>query len=337
MSVVDVDFSSTPARQPAVIAPTAARVGIVVDAACDLPDGFFDSQDVAVIPVSVKVGNTVYVDQHNPESTLRYLREQHGGRGFIAESSPLPIGQMQSLFLERFALDYDSVYCLTITSTRSQIHDNAMQASAQSLTSIRVARDAAGIQRPFQFRVIDSKNLFAAQGVQALALRDLIDKGTPAKDIRDALFKVIDATYGYIVIDDLKYMRNRARLRGDRSIGLIGATLGTAMDVKPIIRGRLGTTTPVAKFRGRADTWQKLFTFTAKQVQRGLMTPHVVLSYGGTLNDVRDARGFSQLEATCQNEGVALHLCHMSISGMVNMGTEALCVGFAGQDHSPEF
>ncbi len=231
MSVAEI--SSIQVRPRAAIAPSPARIGIVIDAACDLPSRFFDGKDSAVIPVSVRVGDMVYVDQHNPASTLRYLREQQDGRGFTADASPLPVAQMQALFLERFALAYDSVYCLTTASTRSQTYQNAMLASAQSLASIRAVRETAGISRPFQLRVIDSKNQFAAQGIQALALRDMVDSGTSTRDIRDRLFKIIDSTYGYIAIDDLKHMCNRARLRGASSIGLIGASVGTAMDTSP--------------------------------------------------------------------------------------------------------
>lgn len=316
---------------------TENRIGIVVDAACDLPQAFFESPDVTVIPVTIRVGNMVYVDQHHSDSTMRYLREQHGGRGVHATSHPMDVNEMTSLFMERYALDYDSVYCLTITAMRSPIHDTAMQASTQVLNAARAARQAADIHRPLQFRVIDTKNLFAAQGIPALALRDLIDQGMQAKDIREELFKVIDATYGYLVVDDLKYMRARARLRGDRSFGLVSAMLGDAMDIKPIVRGRLGTTTPVGKFRGRSESWSRLLRFTARHVQRGLKVPHVVVSYGGNLEDVRNASGYKELKEACANQNVALHLCQMSISGMVHMGTEALCVGLATDEHTPEF
>lgn len=315
----------------------AVRTGIVVDAACDLPPWYFDSPDVAVLPVSIHVGNMTYVDQHQADSTTRYLQEQHGGRGVNATSHPLEVEAMEQLFTERYAMDYDSVYCLTITSTRSPIHDTAQQASVQMLNAARALRRAEGIQRPLNFRVIDTKNLFAAQGIPALALRDLIDKNTPPKDIRDELFKVIDATYGYLVVDDLKYMRARARLRGDRSFGLFTAMLGDALSVKPIVRGRLGTTTPVGKFRGRDESWSRLLQFTARHVREGLVVPHVVVSYGGNLEDVRRASGYSELSITCADKGVALHLCQMSISGMVHMGTEALCVGFAAAEHVPDF
>jgi DegV family protein with EDD domain len=317
--------------------PSRQRIGIVVDAACDLPESFFASPDVAVLPVTVQVGNMTYVDQHSPDSTLRFLREQDGGRGVTAVSTPQTAAEMQSMFMERFALDYDSVYCLTISSTRSQIHDHAMQGSVQALPHIREARAAAGVQRPFQMRVIDTKNLFAAQGIPALALRDLLDSDLSSKDIRDRLYQVIDATYGYLVVDDLGYMRKRARLRGDRSVGMVAAMVGGAMDIKPIVRGRLGTTTPVGKFRGRDETWNRLLAFTAKQVQRGLVTPHVIVSYGGPLSDVLDTRGYRHLASVCENEGVQLHACPMSISGMVNMGTQAICVGFAASEHSPDF
>ena len=310
------------------------RTGIVIDASCDVPADFLADPDVAVIPIPIKIGSTSYIDQHNADATRRYMLDNANGEGAAGQSIPLNSEQMRAFFIERFALDYDSVYCLTIMASRSPINEAASQGSALALNNIREMRQAAEIRRPFQFRVIDTKNMFAGSGIPALALRDMLKQQVAAKDIRDALFRIIDTTYTYYVPDDLGYARARSRARGDRSIGMLSAMLGGALDIKPIIRGFHGETHPVRKCRGRAEAWGKLFSFAATRVARGLNTPHLVLSYAGPLEDIQRIKEFAILRSTCETEGVALHVLQMSITGMMNIGPGGLTLAFACEGHT---
>lgn len=314
----------------------AARVGIVIDASCDVPDAFLFDPDVAVIPIPIRIGNHTYVDQHDPDATQRYMRENANGEGASGVSTPLDAEAMKNLFIERFALDYDSVYCLTITQSRSPIYDAASQGSMQALGAIRTQRQAAGITRPFQFRVIDTKQMFAGSGVAPLALRDLLRKGMDPKEIRDELYRIVDTSYAYSVPDDLGYARARSKVRGDKSIGMFSAMLGGALDIKPVIQVAQGNTAAVAKFRGRKEAWGKLFAFVSRHVSRGLNTPHVVVSYAGPLADVIDNPDYTQLQHVCDNEGVQLHTVQMSITGMMNFGPGGIVIGLSCPEHRPQ-
>lgn len=311
-----------------------ARIGIVIDASCDVSADFLASPEVAVIPIPIKIGASTYVDQHDAEATARYMRENSNGQGASGQSYPLDAEQMRKLFLERFALDFDSAYCLTITASRSPIHEACSQGSLLAMNDIRASRQAAGINRPFQFRVIDTKNMFAGSGIPAMALRDYLQQGLSAREVRDALFAVIDATYTYYVPNDLGYARARSRGRGDRSISLVSALLGGALDIKPIVQGYHGTTQPVRKCRGRAEAWGRLFEFAAKRVEAGLHSPHLIISYAGALDDVRKTPQLVRLQQVCQQRGVALHVLQMSITGMMNIGPGGLTLAFAGPEHS---
>ena len=62
-------------------------------------------------------------------------------------------------------LDYDYVFCLTITSTRSPIFDHAMQASRAILTKYKAIRRDAGMEERFGLAVFSTRNLFSGQAV----------------------------------------------------------------------------------------------------------------------------------------------------------------------------
>lgn len=310
------------------------RIGIVVDSACDLPTEFIEKNNIVVLPITVRIGEAVLADHRDEEATLEFLRAHVAERGHEAETTPFSVNQIRDLFLQRLVIDYDHVFCLTISKLRSQIHDNAMQASFAILNDYKPVRHAAGHNSPFALRVIDTLNLFAGQGITAVEAVRMRGAGEHVAKIRTQLEHLAENTYGYMIPRDLYYLRARARTKGDRSVGLIGAALGSALDIKPVLRAYRGVTEPVAKLKGFEPSAQKLFEFTGNKVREGLLTPVVNLGYGGELAELRALPGYARLCDTCAEHGVALYESVMSLTGMVNVGKGALGVGFAARPHT---
>jgi len=310
------------------------RIGLVVDSACDLPGDYLRRNDFTILPISVRIGEEIREDQRDERVTLDFLRSHVTEHGAGAETMPFTVEQITELFLRRLVIDYDYVFCMTITRTRSPIYDNALQASYAILNEYRPIRAAAGHDTPFALRVIDTQTLFAAQGITAVEAVRLIAAGEGAPKIRARLENLALHTYGYMIPRDLHYLRARARTKGDRSVGLVSAMLGTALDIKPVLRGYRGETAPIGKVKGFENGAQRLFAHTADRVRKGLMTPTVCLSYGGDLEEMRALPGYDDLRVTCQSYNVELFESVMSLTGMVNVGRGALVVGFASEPHS---
>ena len=307
------------------------RIGLVVDSACDLPLEYLQRNEVTILPITVRIGEAVLADHRNEEATLEFLHAHVAERGAEAETTPYTVQQIRDLFLERLVIDYDYVFCMTITKSRSPIHDNAQQASFAILNDYKAARAAAGNTTPFALRVIDTQNLFSAQGITAVEAIRLRAAGEGAPKIRARLENLALHTHGYLVPPDLYYLRARARKKGDRSVGLLSAALGSALDIKPVLHCHRGETGPVAKIKGFEPAVQKLFDFTGKRVREGLMTPTLCLSYGGELSEMRALPGYHELRAVCDEHNVEVFESVMSLTGMVNVGKGALVVGFASE------
>ncbi len=309
------------------------RIGIVVDSTCDLPQEFLRANDIVLLPITVRIGDAVLADNRDEEATLEFLRAHIATRGHEAETQPFTTQQIRDLFLQRLVVDYDHVFCLTVTRTRSPIYDNAVQASFAILNEYRPIRQAAGLNSPFALRVIDTQTLFAAQGITAVEAVRLRKQEASVAQMRTRLEELASNSYGYMVPRDLYYLRARARAKGDRSVGLIGAALGSALDIKPVLRGWRGATEPVAKLKGFEATVEKLFDFTIGRIRTGLMTPTVCLSYGGELDELRFLPGYNRLHNECKEHGIEIHECVMGLTGMVNVGKGAVVVGFAAAPH----
>jgi len=310
------------------------RIGIVVDSACDLPQDYIADNNIVLLPISVRIGEAVLADHRDEEATLSFLHAHVAEHGAEAETIPFSVAQIRELFLSRLVIDYDHVFCMTITKTRSPIHQHALQASFAILNDYKPIRQAAGHTSPFALRVIDTQNLFAAQAVTAVEAVRLRAAGASVQAIRERLEELAGNVHGYMITRDLYYMRARARSKGDRSVGLISAALGTALDIKPVLHGYRGDTAPVAKIKGFDAAVQKLFEFVGKRVAAGLMTPTLCLSYGGELSELRALPGYAALRQVCAAHAVEVLESVMSLTGMVNVGKGALTLGFADGPHT---
>jgi len=309
------------------------RIGIVVDSACDLPGEYLQRHAITVLPIRVHLGDEMLLDDRDPAVFQRFLDENLGARGHAAETEPCSVEEISSLFLDRLVIDYDSVICLTIAASRSPIHANASRASFSILKDYRPIRQAAGVPGPFLMRVVDTGNLFAAQGVTAVEAVRLRDAGLNPGQIRERLETVAYRTYGYMLPRDLYYLRARGQKKGDRSVGWFSAALGTALDIKPLLRGFRGETGPVAKVRGFEHGCDLLFGHVCQRVRAGLLTPTVCVSYGGDLAELATLAGYAALRETCAEHGVELFESPMSVTGMINVGIGAVTVGFASEDY----
>lgn len=312
------------------------RIGIVADSACDIPNDFIDREDITILPVTIQIGQAVLADVRNQEATMSFLSGETAARAFEAESTPYTVQQVHDLFLRKLVHDYDYVFCITISRTRSAIYDNAIQASYTILNDYKPIREASGNHTPFSLRVIDSQNVFSAVAVPVIEAARMRAAGESPPKIRTHLEYIASNTHGYMVPPDLHYLRNRVKKRGDKSVSFLSAALGTALDIKPVLHGNRGETGPVAKIKGLDAAREKLFDFATKRVKAGLMTPTMCISYGGDMAELAYMPGYNRLRETCADHNVEVYETFMGLSGMVNVGKGALTIGFASEPHKFE-
>lgn len=313
------------------------RTGLAIDASCDLPHAFLQQHHIAVLPIAVRVDDEVFMDDRSAAEIQRFIGRRLGNRSHSAETEPCSVEKLERLFLDQLVLEHDCVFCLTVTATRSPINEHVHLASFGILKGYRAARDAAGVSGPFMMRVIDTRNVFAGAAPPIYEAARMIAAEQPQALIRERLSYIANNTYGYLVPRDLYYLRARAKKKNDRSVGLFSAVLGSALDIKPLLRCHRGETGPVGKSRGFEQGAGMLCGYVARRVRAGLLVPMVCVSYGGDLAVLGHLPGYGELQAACAETGVELLEAPMSITGMVNVGEGAVMIGFAAEEHEPDF
>lgn len=308
------------------------RIGIVVDSACDLPREFLDRHDVVVMPITLRIGEKLIEDRRDPGETQSFYATHLDRRsGDFAESIPYSPTQIEVLFLERLVIDYDYVFCLTITATRSPIFAHAMQASRAILSRYKPIRRALGMTERFGLAVLSTRSLFTGQAVPVAEAVRLIRLGGTPSEIGMRLQHLIEHTHTYLVPADLFHIYKRASRKGDTSIGWGSYTLGSWLDVKPILYCNRDVTSTVDKVRGFETGVEKIFSLAAQRLLAGLEAPSVCISYGGEPVAVTRLPGYRQLAKEAEDNGVSLLISPMSKTAAVNVGPGALSLAFAAK------
>jgi fatty acid-binding protein DegV len=307
------------------------KIGIVISPTCDVPPNFIGSGRLEMLPVSVYAGTNVFLDRREEEETLRLYRLYLQRHETAVVTQPLKPAQMVDLFLEQWVTRYDRIFVLCPDSRRSKIYANATEASYTVLRDYKQPRAAAGMTEPFLLRIFDAHTLFTGEAVlafQALRLRDVAQEGFDA--IRRSLETVRDKTRTFLIPDDLYYVYNRARTRGEESVNWLTYKAGDLLDIKPVLEMVGGETQTVEKIRGFEKALDWSFAHLEEKIRENrLAVPAIALSYGGPLDRIRSDPRYQKLVALGQQQKVPVFLSVMSLSAGSFVGRGAFSFSYA--------
>ncbi|MDK8464888.1 DegV family protein [Marinobacter sp. SS13-12] len=309
------------------------RVGLIVDSACDLPYEFSRKHDLFVLPVTAVIDGQTYIDEHDPVRTQEFYQGGLLQKGHHAETQAFSPQQIHDLFMEKIVTQFDVAICETVTRSRSLIFQNATEAMNTVMSHYEEARKAAGRDGKFSMRVIDSKQIFAGQGLLAAHTLRLIEQKLSKNALRNEVETFTDKIYTCVIPRDLHYIRERARKRGDKSVSALVAFLGKALNITPVIFGQGAEGQPAAKTRSFDMAVEKVMNYAAGRVEAGLLTPYVSLSCGLTWTEIEDLPGLNRLRDACESNGVELLLSQMGITSSIYVGPGSLCLALAAEPH----
>ncbi|WP_077531037.1 DegV family protein [Vreelandella utahensis] len=309
------------------------KAGLIVDSACDIPHEFSKEHGLFVLPVTAHIDDQTYTDTHDPKLTQEFYDQGLLQKGHHAETEAFSAEQIHKLFLEQIVDHYDLALCETVTRSRSKIYENANVAMNTVLAEYRRKRDAAGETGNFSMRVVDSKQIFAGQGLLAAHTIRLMNQNLDKNALRHEVETFTDNIYGVVIPRDLHYIRERARRRGDNSVSGLVAFLGKALNITPVIFGKGAEGKPVTKTRGFEPAVEKVMSYATARVEAGLLTPYVSLSCGMNWDEIEALPGLQRLRDACQAHGVELLLSQMGITSSIYIGPGSLCLALAAEPH----
>ncbi len=214
------------------------RVRVVTDSVADLPAGMAAELRIAVAPCLLYVGDRVYRDgvDLTPEQLYEIL-----ARGSALPRTTQPaVSELADIYRRLLAeSDCEAVVSVHVGSTFSGAV-NAASAAAQTLPN------------PSQVEVIDSGQLSMGEGWAAIEAGRMAQAGATQSEIGRAVRALLPRLRVGAMIDTLENLYRGGRIK------LLSAALGTALQVKPLLRVQSGEVTVWNKVRTRSKALRQL-------------------------------------------------------------------------------
>ena len=223
-----------------------ARVGIVTDSACDLPDEVVRRFGIEVVPLSIRFGDEEFVDREEL-STAEFWRRCKESPTLPSTAAPSP-GRFEESYRRLAEQGSDHIVAITLSGALSATFQSA------ELAAKSVAADGITV------RVVDSRTVSLGTGTIVLACAE--QAATTSADAAglDAIVAtatdLVGRTRVFGALDTMENLKKGGR------VGNAKALLATALSIKPIIAVEDGF---VEQF-GRQRTRSKALKFLVDKV-----------------------------------------------------------------------
>jgi DegV family protein with EDD domain len=312
------------------------KLGLLIDASAEVPASVLANPHVRMLPIPIQIDEQLFVDERQEAFTRDFNSQYLNLRAAEVSQSIPPSSEAISQFLvDHIAGDFDHVFGLFVASTRSPLFKNAFTAATKAIGDTMVQRAKLGIKGPLLVECHDSLNVFAGYGVQVMEALRQFEAEPSVANIRANIQRLSQNAYCYVAPSQLDFIVTRARAKGDHSVGALGKAAAKMLGILPILRGHKGATEAVAKVRGVAAAQSYVLDIARRELHRGLWAPFINLTYSGTIETVQAMPAYNQLCAEANAKGVTVSLQETSPTGSINLGPNALGVGFIGPEHAP--
>lgn len=203
-------------------------IRLVTDSSCDLPAGLVERHRIGVVPLTIRFGAEEFVDRRDLDSSEFWMKLR------TSPTLPETAAPSAGAFLEtyrRMADDgVDGVVAVCLSSEISATYQSAVIAAEQS---------------PIPVKVVDSRTVTMALGLQVLAGSAVAESGADLAAVTEACLEAVDKTGVLAALDTLEFLKRGGRIGGAQ------AFIGGLLDLKPLISFDGGVVSAAGRVRTR--------------------------------------------------------------------------------------
>ena len=207
------------------------RVRIVTDSACDLPQSVADELGIEIVPLTIRIDGTEYVDRRDL-TVAEFWAKCAASQTLPETAAPAP-GQFETVYRQLAADGASSIVTISLSG--------ALSATMQSAEL--AARSVADL---IPVTVIDSRSATLGLGAIAASCARLAADGATHDEVVAHAHDHAARTHVWGALDTLDNLKKGGRIGGAKAL------LASALAIKPIIEVRDGKVEQGGKQRTRS-------------------------------------------------------------------------------------
>lgn len=235
---------------------------LFADSACDLPQSFYDENNVHLFPLSVDLNGKQYKDIVDIPATEIYAEIRKGSSPKTSQVSP-------ELFLEAFedlAKSGEEGLYIAFSSQLSGTYSTA-----------RMIRDQVMETYPdLRLTIIDSKSASIGLGLSVIEAVRLRDAAYSSEDIINRVQFSVEHMEHLFTVEDLDFLAKGGR------VSKTSAFIGGLLSIKPLLEMQDGKLIPIEKMRGRLKVFKRILDIMEERGE-SLSSQTIGISHGDDL------------------------------------------------------
>lgn len=220
-------------------------IKIVTDTTCDLLPEMVKEHDITFVPINIQFGTDSYQEGVNMDWDLFYRKIEE--MGILPTTSQPSVGELTEVYRRLAREGADAIISTHVTAKLSGTYQSACLAAEEVKDEVKVYPH-------------DSAAGAAALGLACVEASRMARAGKTPEEIVSRLDEIRSRVNVLFVMDNLEYPRKSGRVGG------LAATLGSILNMKPIVSLEDGLLDTVEKVRTRKKSLDRLLDMMEERV-----------------------------------------------------------------------
>ncbi len=309
---------------------THPRSVVAVDAACDLPADYVTRHAIVVLPMRVLGPAHDALDHRNALDTERFIRGPLTQQGDQFSIRSMGMRETQQFLLSNISANRDNVFQLTSSAASTPVFSTCAHAATGLMALHKRAREGTGYRTKFRMWVLDTRTMFAGEGVLAYAAVKQLSAGASSARLVDHLQSVRRATHTVVVPTNGRGLEDEFDEPEEKPfLARWLAALRTVRVPQNLLLTREGRTHSLGQRATHREALETVIRIAGEALDSGLLVPVVNLSYAGDTAEIEARSDFQYLVERARIRKIDVLLSNMSVVGTSNMGAGSVSLGFA--------
>ena len=304
------------------------NLAILTDSTCTLPLSILNKYPIRRVPITLNIGGQSLPDPCRESYALELFRSGKLKRNQEVSTTAPTVLAFEAEIQRALDEGYNNIVVQTINRAQGESYNNANTAIAN------IRRKLNGESRGMDIRVMDSRTVFAGQGLLVLETIRRCSSGYSQAELRRTLQKISTKVHSYILPRDPLTALERGRTRNENPIGWTQAFFANALSIHPIVCIVDEASRVLAKPIGFENAVLALFRHARIKIAKGLISPIVTITYSGPLEELKRLPGYEEMQSTAREHKVQIVPAVMSVTaGMyTTVGSISLAMVFQGEE-----